>query len=119
MFPGSPGSDQIIGGSLTANGTLATVPAGHTLTANVQMTAAVNALGTTSPTVTVQGTNAVPASGTVIARLSVSGLLASAAADSNEFEILIKAPPENSITLQFTAGASGVTTATISGWIYT
>lgn len=120
MFPGGPSSEQILGNSVTATGTLLTVPAGHTLTANVFLAAAVAAVGTMAPTVTVQGTNAVPASGTVIARLTVSGLLAAAAADSNSFEILVKAPPENSITLQFTAGGTaGTSSATVNGWIFT
>jgi hypothetical protein len=119
VFAGGPGQDQIVGNSLTASGTLVTVPAGNSLTANIQLSAAVAVAGTSSPVVTVQGTNAAPASGTVIARLNVSGLLASAAADSGEFEILVKAPPENSITLQFTAGASGASSATINGWIFT
>lgn len=119
MFPGSPGSDQIVGNSLTANGTLATVPAGNTLTANILLTAAVAVAGTSAPTVTVQGTNAAPATGTVIARLTVTGLLAAAAADSCEFEVLVKAPAENAVTLVFAAGAAGSSSATISGWTYT
>lgn len=119
MFPGSPGSDQVIGNSLTANGTLATVPAGNTLTANILLTAAVAVAGTSAPTVTVQGTNAAPATGTVIARLTVTGLLAAAAADSCEFEVLVKAPAENAVTLVFAAGAAGSSSATISGWTYT
>lgn len=119
MFPGSPGSDQVIGNSLTANGTLATVPAGNTLTANILLTAAVAVAGTSAPTVTVQGTNAAPATGTVIARLTVTGVLAAAAADSCEFEVLVKAPAENAVTLVFAAGAAGSSSATISGWTYT
>lgn len=119
MFPGSPGSDQIIGNSLTANGTLATVPAGNTLTANIVLTAAVAVAGTSAPTVTVQGNNAAPAAGTVIARLTVTGLLAAAAADSCEFEVVVKAPAENAVTLVFAAGAAGSSSATISGWTYT
>lgn len=119
MFTGSPGADQIVGNSLTASGTLATVPAGNTLTANILLTAAVAVAGTSAPTVTVQGTNAAPANGTVIARLTVTGLLAAAAADSCEFEVLVKAPPENDVTLVFAAGAAGSSSATISGWTYT
>lgn len=119
MFPGSPGADQIIGNSLTAAGTLATVPAGNTLTANVTLSAAVAVAGTCAPVVTVQGANAAPAAGTVIARLVVTGLLAAAAADSNTFGVLVKAPPENAVTLVFTPGAAGASSATINGWVYT
>lgn len=119
MFAGSPGQDQIRGNSLTASGTLVTVPAGNMLTANIQLSAAVAVAGTSAPVVTVQGTNAAPPAGTVVARLNVTGLLASAAADSMSTEILVKAPPENDITLQFTAGAAGSSSATISGWVLT
>lgn len=119
MFPGGPGSDQIMGNSLTSSGTLLTIPAGHALTANIQLSASVAVAGTSAPVVTVQGTNASPPAGTVLARLVVAGLLSSAAADSNEFEILVKAPPENDITLQFTQGAAGSSAATINGWIFT
>lgn len=76
-------------------------------------------MSTSAPTVTVQGTNAAPATGTVIARLTVTGLLAAAAADSCEFEVLVKAPAENAVTLVFAAGAAGSSSATISGWTYT
>lgn len=119
MFPGGPAQDQIKGNSLTASGTLVVVPAGNILTANIQLSAAVAVAGTSAPVVTVQGTNAAPPAGTVIARLNVTGLLASAAADSNEFEVLVKAPPENDISLVFTQGAAGASSATISGWVTT
>lgn len=118
MFPGSPAQSQIIGGSRTTSGLLATVPAGMTLTANIGMTAAVAVLGTSAPTVTVNGTNAAPASGTVIARLTVSGLLAAVGTAAEDFEILVKAPPGNDITLDFTAGAAGQSSATINGWYF-
>lgn len=120
MFPGSPGSDQIVGNSLTASGTLVTVPAGNTLSANILMTATVAVAGTCAPTVTVQGTNASPASGTVVARLTVQGVgVTASAADSNVMEVLVKAPPENDVTLVFTAGAAGSSSATINGWTST
>lgn len=116
MFPGSPAASQIVGGSRTTSGLLATVPAGMTLTANIGMTAAVAVLGTSTPTVTVNGANASPATGTVIARLSVSGLLAAASSAAEDFEVLVKAPPGNDVTLDFTAGGVGTSSATISGW---
>lgn len=119
MFPGSPASDQIIGNSLTASGLLATVPAGMTLTANIHLSAAVALAGTSAPVVTVQGANAAPASGTVIARIVVSGLLASAAAGNDSFEVVVRAPAANDVTLQFTAGAAGTCSAVINGWLFT
>lgn len=119
MFPGGPDQSQIGGNSLTSTGTLATVPAGHFLTANILLTASIAVAGNCAPTVSVVGTNAAPSNGTIICRLSVSGLALSTVTDSTEFEILVKAPPENDITLQFTAGASGTSTATLSGWVTT
>lgn len=120
MFPGGPGQSQIVGSHLTANGTLLTVPAGNTLTANIHLSAAMSALlGTCEPVVTVQGTNAAPTSGTVLAKLTVTGLTAAAVSDSESFEVLVKAPPENDITLVFTKGASGTSHATLNGWLFT
>ena len=119
MFPGSPSQEQIIGNSLTANGTLATVPAGHTLTANIGLNASVAVLGTANLAVTVNGAGAAPAAGTVISRLVVSGLLASASTGVEDFEILVKAPPGNPITLAFTISGAGSGSATINGWVFT
>lgn len=118
MFPGSPGQDQIIGNSLTSNGTLVTVPAGMTLTANIGLNASVAVAGSANLTVTVNGTNAAPAAGTVIARLVVSGLLASASTAVEDFEVICKAPPENAITLSFAISGAGSGNASISGWYY-
>lgn len=118
MFPGSPSQSQIIGNSRTTSGLLATVPAGMTLTANIGLSAAVAVVGTSAPTVTVNGTNAAPANGTVVAQIVVSGLLAAAAASSGDFEILVKAPPGNDVTLTFTAGAAGASSVTINGWFF-
>lgn len=119
MFAGSPGQDQIVGNSLTANGTLATVSAGNTLTANIVLNASVAVAGTANLTVTVNGTNAAPASGTIIARMTVSGLLASASTGVESCEILVKAPPENDITLVFAISGVGSGSATINGWMFT
>lgn len=116
MFPGSPSSSQIIGNSLTASGLLATVPAGMTLTANIGLSAAVAVLGTMNASVAVAGTGAAPVAGTVVARVTVSGLLAAAAAVAEDFEIIVKAPPGNDVTLQFTATGAGSANACINGW---
>jgi hypothetical protein len=118
MFAGSPSATEILNGSRTTTGTLLTIPAGKWFTGNLQMTAAVAVAGTSSPTVTTAGTNAAPAAGSVIARLNVTGLLAAAAADSLDTEILVLAPAGNDVTLEFTAGAAGASSATVNGWIY-
>lgn len=116
MFPGSPSQSQIVGASLNANGTLATVPAGMTLTADLSLNASVAVLGAMTVTVTVNGTNAAPASGTIVGRLVVSGLLASASSAAQNMEILVKAPPGNSVTVDVTVAGAGSGNATLNGW---
>lgn len=118
MFPGQPNSSEILCGTRTTTGTVITVPAGKWYTGSVSMTSAVAAVGTSAPVLTVNGTNAAPAAGTVVARCESSGLLSSAASNSTYNEIIILAPPENSVTLDFTQGASGASSVSINGFIY-
>lgn len=113
MFQGSPGSDQILAGSVTATGTMITIPAGMTYSGDLTVAASSAVAGTSTVTVSTAGTNVAPAAG-VIARISVTGLLASAGADSYSTEIIVKAPPENSVTL--TATVTGTGSASVIGW---
>jgi hypothetical protein len=113
MFPGSPGSDQILAGSVTATGTLITIPAGMIFSGNLAVAASSAIAGTSTVVVSTAGTNVAPAAGP-IARISVTGLLSSAGADSYAIEVVVKAPPENSVTL--TAAISGTGSASIIGW---
>lgn len=116
MFPGSPAQNQIVGNSLSATGTLVTVPAGMTLTADLSLNASVAVLGSMTIVVTVNGTNAAPASGTTIGRLVVAGLLASASTGAQNQEIIVKAPPGNSITVDASISGAGTGNATLNGW---
>lgn len=118
MFAGQPNSSEILCGSRTTTGTLITIPAGKWYTGNLTVTASVAAAGTSAPTVTTSGTNVAPAADTVVGRHSVSGLLAAAAAGSSSTEVIILAPPENDVTLEFTAGAAGASSATVNGFIF-
>jgi hypothetical protein len=118
MFPGFPSSSEIICNTRTTTGTLITIPAGKWYTGNISMTASVAALGASAPVVTTAGTDVSPAAGTVIARCDSAGLLASASSNSSYQEIIVLAPSENDVTLEFTAGASGVSSATVNGYIY-
>lgn len=113
MFQGSPGSDQILASSVTATGTMITIPAGMTYSGDLTVAASSAIAGTSTVTVSTAGTNVAPAAG-VIARISVTGLLASAGADSYSTEIIVKAPPENSVTL--TATVAGTGSASVIGW---
>lgn len=116
MFPGSPGSDQILASTATSSGTLLTIPAGTLFSGDLTLVASSAVLGTSTVTVSTAGTNVAPAAG-VIARLSLSGLATAVAADSYTTEIVVKAPPENSVTL--TLSVSGTGSASVIGWYTT
>lgn len=118
MFAGQPNSSEIVNGSRTTTGTLVTIPAGKWFTGNLQVTASVAVAGASAPTVTVNGTNAAPAAGSVLARLTLNGLALTTVVDSIETEVIVLSPSENDITLEFTAGANGASSATINGFIF-
>lgn len=116
MMPGLPSAADMVGGTRTTTGTLVTVPAGRWLTADITLSAAVGVAGSSSPTVTVQGAGAAPASGAILHRVDCTGLLGSAAGVAANKEILVRAPEGNSITLEFTAGASGTSSVSFNGY---
>ncbi len=116
VFQGSPGSDQILANTVTATGTLITIPAGTIYSGDLTVAASSAVAGTSTVTVSTAGTNVAPAAG-VIARISVTGLLASAGADSYTTEIVVKAPPENDVTL--TVSVTGTGSASVIGWFTT
>lgn len=118
MFAGFPNASEIVSGSRTTTGTLITIPAGKWYTGNLQLTASIAVAGACAPTVSVSGTGAAPSDGSVIGRLDVTGLALTTVADSTETEIIVLAPAENDVTLEFTAGASGSSSATINGFIF-
>lgn len=118
MFSGFPNASEIMANTRTTSGTLVTIPAGKWFTGNVHISASVAVAGNSSPTVQVSGTNAAPASGTVLARLNLVGLALTTVADSVDTEIILLAPSENTITLEFTAGAAGTSSASVNGFIF-
>lgn len=118
MFPGQPNASEIKSNTVTATGTIITVPAGKWFTGNVSISATVAVAGASNPVVTVNGTNAAPASGTVVARLNLAGLALSTISDTIETEIIVLAPSENGVTIDFTAGANGVSSATVNGFVF-
>lgn len=118
MFPGQPNSSEILANTRTATGTLVTIPAGKWFTGNVSISASVAVAGNSTPTVSVSGTNAAPANNTVIARLNLVGLALTTVNDTVETEVICLAPSGNDITLEFTAGANGTSSATVNGYIF-
>lgn len=118
MFAGQPNSSEIKCDTRATTGTVITVPAGKWYTGNVHLSASVAVAGASNPTVTVNGTNSAPAAGTVVARLNLSGLALNSMNDTVETEIIVLAPDENDVTIDFTAGANGTSSATINGYIF-
>jgi hypothetical protein len=118
MFPGQPNATEILCATRTTTGTLITIPAGSWFTGTLTISGSVAVLGNSNPTVTTSGTNAAPASGTVVGRINLAGLAATTVADTGTFEVVALAPSGNDITLEFTAGASGTSSATINGYIF-
>jgi len=119
MFPGQPNSSEIICNSVTATGTLVTIPAGKWFTGELSLTGATSVAGNCFPTVTTSGTGVAPASGTVVGRLHLTGVaLLGPVSSSNTTEVIVLSPIGNSVTLEFTAGAVGTSSATINGYIF-
>ena len=111
-------SGDIRSSTRTTTGTMVTVPAGKFLTANVALSAAISVAGTSIPTVTISGADSVPASGSTLVRLNLTGLALTTVSDTIDTEILVGAPAENDVTIEFTAGASGTNSASLNGYIF-
>lgn len=118
MFNGAPGQEEIFSATRTTSGTLVTIPAGKWYSCDISLSATVAVAGASSPTVTVNGTNAAPTTGTVVARLNIAGLALTTVSDSNTISAILRSPLENSITLDFTPGANGTSSATVNGFIF-
>lgn len=110
-------SNDIACNSLVSSGTLLTVPAGKQWSGTICLTATITLAGTCAPTVQTAGTGAAPSAGTVIARLNVTGLALTTANDSMTIDAVVRAPEGNDVTITYTQGASGTSTATANGII--
>lgn len=117
MIYAQPSPSDILCNTVTTTGTVITVPAGRWYTATMTLSASVSAAGTSTPTITVNGTNAAPASGTVVHRINLTGLALTTVSDSATIDIVVAAPLDNAITLDFTAGATGTSSCTINGFL--
>lgn len=118
MFQGTPSASQIMCNSKTTTGTLITVPAGFWYTGSLTVGASVSVAGTSVPTVTVAGTGVAPAAGTIIGKVTVNGLALTTVVDSMTTEIIVLAPVENDVTIDFNQGASGTSYAVVNGFIF-
>src|SRR6266436_7270126 len=116
MFPNRPSDYEFGCATRTTTGTMVTVTAGRWFSGDVAISASVSVLGASNPVVTVNGTNASPASGTVIARLNLNGLALTTVNGNMTIPVLVLAPPGNDVTIDFTAGATGTSSATINGY---
>lgn len=117
MFPSAPDKGDIVATTRTTAGTLVTVPPGKWYTGNLILSASVAVAGNSTPTVSVSGANGAPANGTVIARLNLVGLALTTVADSVSTEILVYADTDP-ITIEFTPGANGTSSASVNGYIF-
>lgn len=118
MIFAQPDPTDVMSSTRTTTGTMVTVPAGRWYTGTAVLSASVSVAGTSIPTITVNGTNAAPASGTVIHRINLTGLALTTVASTATIDFVVVAPPENSITLDFTAGASGTSSGTVNGFLF-
>lgn len=118
MFNGLPNASEIMCKTVTATGTMITVPAGKWFTGDLTIAATVAVAGASNPVVTVNGTNAAPAAGTVIGRINLAGLALASLSEVGTFGVIALAPAGNDITIDFTAGANGTSSATINGFIF-
>src|SRR5206468_1001180 len=110
-------AEDIICNTLSASGTLITIPAGRWYTGSLSMSATVAVAGASNPIVTINGTGAAPASGTVIGRVNLAGLALATASGSTTVDVVAKAPVGNPVTIDFTAGANGTSSATLNGFL--
>lgn len=117
MFSGAPHAADMMGLTRTTTGTLVTVPPGKWFTGDLVLSASVSVAGNSVPTVTVNGSNAAPASGTVISRINLTGLALTTVNDSVAHEVLVQAT-DSPVTIDFTAGASGTSSASLHGFIF-
>lgn len=117
MLEQSVDAADIACNSLTASGTLLTVPAGRQWNGEIQLTASITVLGTCAPTVQTAGTGATPTAGTIIHRLNVAGLALATASDTGTIEAVVRAPEGNDVTITYTQGASGTSTVVANGYL--
>lgn len=117
MIAYSPNPGNTICGSRTSTGTILTIPAGGVWCGDIQVAASNTVAGTATPRVTTAGTNVVPATGSVVSQLSLTGINLSTITDSNTVSVIVTAPAENSVTLEFNTGGASSASVVCNGFI--
>jgi hypothetical protein len=54
----------------------------------------------------------------VVGRLNLAGLALSTISDAVDTEVIVLAPSGNDVTIDFTAGANGTSSATLNGFVF-
>jgi len=117
MYPNAVRSEDIVANTISSSGTLITIPAGRWLAGTLSLSASIGTLaGTSISSVATAGTNVAPVAGSVLLRLNLTGSLLGTSSEVVSSEILVRAPDENDVTLTFTAGATGISSVSISGF---
>jgi len=118
MYPNIADAGDHLANTRSTTGTIITVPAGRYYSGTISMSATVAVAGASNPVVVVNGTDAAPAAGTVLCRLNLAGLALSTISDTISTEFQVYASGGNDITLDFTAGANGTSSASVNGFVF-
>lgn len=118
MIAHVPSAGEIRNGSRTTTGTIVTIPAGRTLTANIQISASISVAGTATTNVSIAGggTGVEPAAASVLCRLSIAGLALNTVTSNAYQEILVVAGDADA-TLEFNTGGASSASVTVNGFL--
>lgn len=109
-----PLQDHVLCGSRTTAGTVLTIPANSTWTADLLISASVTAAATGSPTLTINGTDVGPSGGAVVHRLSITGLALTTVTDSAYISVLV-VTGNAAATLDFALGGASSAACVANG----
>lgn len=116
MMDGQPNVSEVITNSATASGTIVTVPAGKWFTGDWTLSGSVSVAGNCNPTLSISGTTTDQDG--VFGRVNITGLALTTVAESLSGSVIVKAPDSQDATIEFTAGANGISSGTINGFLF-
>lgn len=116
MMDGQPNISEVITNSATASGTVVTVPAGKWFTGDWTLAGSISVAGNCNPTFSISGSTTDQDG--VFGRINITGLALVTVSDSLSGSVIVKAPDSQDATIVFTAGASGVSSGTINGFLF-